>query len=150
MLPSDRRKHDRARDDWRQRETGRVNRLNADQHYQKVDARGKQRFTTETQGENLDYNTVLRTGSGFLTEADANAINASVDPEGLAYKLCVERCPALAAQQKARSAKSPVTPSPEPEPEKPPVENTPPPSIESVVKDAADRTPATTAAELEY
>jgi hypothetical protein len=102
LMPSEQRKLQREHEAWGQREQMRVANWQRQQVLAEEEVEAKTRFTTETQGENLDFDTVLKVGMNFLTQADARALQKAADPAAKAYELCIERTPLLKALRDAR------------------------------------------------
>ena len=61
----------------------------------------KQKYTAETEGEGLDFDTVIAEGEGNLSEGDKLAIRQSKNPAFEKYRRCIFNTPALTEKAEA-------------------------------------------------
>ena len=80
----------------------------ADKTFRQLEAEtaetAKQKFTAESQGEGLDYDSVISAGENSLTEGDKLAIRQSKDPAAEKYRRCIFNTPEL--NEKAEAVKT--------------------------------------------
>ena len=95
LLPSEQRDLSIKREAWKEREYTRQSQLIRQQQYNNMENEARQRMNAESMGQNLDYDSVIKTGNGWLTPEDKAAVTKSSDPAKQLYDLCLERCPYL-------------------------------------------------------
>jgi len=95
MMPAEVRTLELQREAWKEREYARNSQLIRQQQYSDMEVDARQRFDQKSMGQNLDYDSVTKTGAAWLKPEDSQAVLKSSDPAKKLYDLCLERCPYL-------------------------------------------------------